>query len=163
MEYHDHKITAREKLYGNWKLAVGVSFVAALLGGIISGGNIDLTFGLDSEDLHTMPRFVISYLQVVAPIALAMGIVQFIAGGMIRLGYCRFLLKLYDGEEAKLEDLFSQTHRFRDGFCRSLFIIPLLIFRPFESGCWDLFGCILKLFYPLCPLPIFDWGGFPSA
>lgn len=120
MEYHDHKITAREKLYGNWKLAVGVSFVAALLGGIISGGNIDLTFGLDSEDLHTMPRFVISYLQVVAPIALAMGIVQFIAGGMIRLGYCRFLLKLYDGEEAKLEDLFSQTHRFRDGFCLSL-------------------------------------------
>ena len=41
MEYHDHKLTAREKLYGNWKLAVGVSFIAALLGGVISGSNID--------------------------------------------------------------------------------------------------------------------------
>ena len=160
MEYHDHKITAREKLYGNWKLAVGVSFVAALLGGIVSGSNIDLTFGLDSDDLQAMPQFVISYLQVVAPIALAMGIVQLIAGGMIRLGYCRFLLKMYDGEDAKLEDLFSQTHRFTDGLCLNLLQGLLIVL-------WTLLfiipGVIAALRYAMAPFILYENPGMRAS
>lgn len=160
MEYHDHKLTARKKLYGNWKLAVGVSFIAALLGGVISGSNIDLTFGIDSDDLQSMPQFVISYLRVVAPFALAMGIVQFIAGGMIRLGYCRFMLKLYDGEEAKLEDLFSQTHRFADGFCLVLlqalfvFLWTLLFIIP---------GLIAALRYAMAPFILYENPGMTAS
>jgi len=160
MEYHDLKLTAREKLYGNWKLAVGVSFVAALLGGVISGSNIDLTFGLDSDDLQAMPRFVISYLQVVAPIALVMGIVQFIAGGMIRLGYCHFLLKMHDGEEAKLEDLFSQTHRFTDGFC-------LALLTGLFTALWTLLfiipGIIAAFRYAMAPFILYENPGMTAS
>lgn len=160
MEYHDHKLTAREKLYGNWKLAVGVSFIAALLGGVISGSNIDLTFGIDSDDLQTMPKFVISYLQVVAPLALAMGIVQFIAGGMIRLGYCRFMLKLYDGETAKPEDLFSQTHRFADGFC-------VVLLQSLYIALWSLLfvfpGIIAAFRYAMAPFILYENPGMRAG
>ena len=121
-----YKLTARDALYGNWMLAVIVSFVAALLGGLVTGSNIDLTFGLDSDDLKYLPAFVITYLKAVAPFALILGIVQLIIGGTVQLGYCRFLLNLHDWQSASIRDIFSQFHRFADGFClaflRALFV-----------------------------------------
>lgn len=115
-----YKLTAKHTLQGNWKNAVLVTFVAALLGGIISGSNISLTFNVDADDLRYMPEFVVAYIRTVAPIALCMGLAQCILGGTVRLGYCGYLLKLYDGEEAKLEDLFSEMDRWIEGFCLSL-------------------------------------------
>ena len=160
MEYHDHKITARETLYGKWKLAVGVTFVAALLGGLISGSSVDLTFGLDSDDLQNMPSFVLTYLQVVTPIALAMGLVQFIVGGMIRLGYCRFLLNLYDGKEAKLDDLFAERDRFTDGFCLDL-LMGLFVFL------WTLLfivpGIIAAIRYSMAPFIMYEHPGMTAS
>ena len=139
MDTAHYKLTAKHTLQGNWKNAIMVSFVAALLGGIISGTNVNLTLGLDSDDLQYLPAFVVTYLNTVAPIALCIGLAQTILGGTIQLGYCGYLLKLYDGEEAKLEDLFSEMDRFIEGFCLSflqglfvalwslLFIIPGII------------------------------------
>ena len=132
----EYKLTATDSLRYNWKTAILVSLIAALLGGVISGSNVNLTLGLDSEDLQYLPEFFVTYLRTVAPIALIMSIVQFFTGGMIRLGMCSYLLKLYDGEEASIDDLFSQRHRFTDGFCLELlkalfiFLWSLLLIIP---------------------------------
>lgn len=120
MTAKDIRWQARNILYNNWGLAVGSSLVAALLGGLVTGANVDLTLGIESDQLPYLPQFVFHYLKFIAPVALILALVQFFLGGMIRLGYCRFLLNLYDYNEASLKDLFSQKHRFWDGFCLSL-------------------------------------------
>ena len=120
METGRHKSTAKLALSGNWALAVGVSVVAALLGGLVCGSNVSLTTDIDSDVLQMLPPFVISYLRIVTPIALVLGIIQWIVGGTIRLGYCRFLLNLHDCKKASIGDLFSQFDRFGDGFCLAL-------------------------------------------
>ena len=130
------KLTAKDSLRDNWKTAILVSLISALLGGVVSGSNVNLTLGLDSEDLQYLPDLFVTYLRTVAPIALIISIVQFFTGGMIRLGMCCYLLKLHDGEEASLEDLFSQCDRFIDGFCLELlkalfiFLWSLLLIVP---------------------------------
>jgi uncharacterized membrane protein len=160
METREHKRIALEKLSGNWALAVGVTFMAALLGGLITGNNVDLTLGLDSDDLRVMPEFINSYLQIVAPVALVLSIVQLIIGGMIRLGYCRFMLKLYDGEKAELQDLFSQTHRFADGFCLA-FLEALLVFL------WSLLfiipGIVAGYRYAMAPFILYENPGMSAS
>lgn len=153
MESHSLKLTAKEKLRGNWKIAVLVCFLAALLGGTISGSNIDLTFGLDSDDLGVLPEPIIAYLRIAAPIALIIAVVQLFTGGMIRMGLCRFLLNLYDGEYASLDDLFSQKHRFTDGFCLELlkalyiFLWSLLFIIP---------GIIASLRYSMASFILYE-------
>lgn len=49
-----------------------------------------------------------------------LSIAQLILGGVIRQGYAVSLLKQHDGEETDIQDLFSQFHRFGDGFCLGL-------------------------------------------
>lgn len=148
-----YKLNAKHALYGNWKNVILVSFVAALLGGIIGGSNVNLTLGLDSDDLRYMPDFIITYIQTVAPLALLMGLVQCIMGGVIQLGYCGYLLKLHDGESPSLEDLFSEMDRFWEGFCLSfmsgLFVVlwSLLLVIP---------GIIAAYRYAMAPFILYE-------
>lgn len=148
MDYHEYKLSALHILRGKWKQVVLVTFIAALLGGLAFGSGVDLTFGLDSEDLEFLPSFVHSYLRTVAPIALVLGIVQLIVGGMVNLGYCRYLLNLHDGNEASLKDLFSYSDRFLDALCLS-FMTGLFTFL------WSLLfiipGIIASLRYSMAP------------
>ena len=44
----------------------------------------------------------------------------FIIGGTVQLGYAKFNLALIDHKDAQVSDLFSQFHRFGDGFLLSL-------------------------------------------
>lgn len=139
MDTSHYKFIAKNALQDKWPNAILVTFVAALLGGLVAGSNVDLTFGLDAEDLRQMPDFVVAYIQFVIPFALLMGLAQLILGGAIELGYCRYLLKLYDGQDADLGDLFSEMDRLFEGFCLAflrglfvflwslLFIIPGII------------------------------------
>ena len=47
-----------------------------------------------------------------------LGIVSFILGGTVELGYAKFLLKQYDRKELQFSDLFSQFERFGTGFAQ---------------------------------------------
>ena len=155
-----YKLTAKTVLSGNWMLAVGASFVVALLGGIVSGYNLNLTLDIDAEALQYLPDFIISYLRIVAPIALVLGIIQFIVGGMIQLGYCRFLLNLHDGQEASFKDIFSQTHRFADGFCL-MFLKALFVFL------WSLLfvipGIVATYRYAMAPFILAEHPGMRAS
>ena len=139
MNYSEIRRTAREKLVGNWGIAIGATFVAALFGATVAGTGFRLDLELDAEQLHRLPETVLPFIKAWMSIAGILGLVQFIIGGTVQLGYCRFLLNLQDGRELNFHDLFSQFHRFGQGFAQAflttlysilwglLFIIPGII------------------------------------
>lgn len=110
---------ARFSLSGKWGIAVLVSFLAALLGGLAtgnSGGNSNI----DAEQMQQLPEIVRTYLLFAMSIAGILGFARLILGGAVQLGYCRFLLNLHDGREVAVKDLFSQFDRFGEGLCLNL-------------------------------------------
>ena len=119
MNSSDIRYRARQDLAGKWGVAILAGFLAALLGGLVSssgGGNFDL----DQQEIARLPDILKTYLLVAASIGAVLGTITLIVGGTVELGYSKFLLKMHDGEDAKVEDLFSQFHRFGDGFCQRL-------------------------------------------
>lgn len=119
----DYRAKARQILRGRWNMVLLVTLVAALLGGLLTGsggGSVDL----DTDIIQRLPegvqRVLVIYFLVAGSIGTVLGLVQFIVGGTVQLGYCKYLLKLHDGEEGELKDLFSEFYRFGDGFVLSL-------------------------------------------
>lgn len=129
------RATAREKLRGNWGKSVLAAFLASLLGGLIAGtGSINLT--VFDDVLEQLPLEALQFLLILLGFAALLGAVTFIIGGVIQLGYAKFLLNQHDGREYGTSDLFSQFDRFGTGFAQAflrnlyillwmlLFIIP---------------------------------------
>ena len=139
MESSDLRYQARQTLAGKWGIAIAAGLLASLLGGLVSGGGAGLDLNLEEEELRHIPRVLLPYIMMLASIGGILGIVRFIVGGPVKLGYCRFLRKMQDGEDAQVGDLFSRFDRFGDGFCLELltslyimlwsllFIIPGLV------------------------------------
>lgn len=116
MTAKEYRAIAREKLAGNWKIAILAGLIALYLGGLMASSNVNININLDEDT-----QFQISSILLYPITALGLGgilsIVQFIIGGVIRQGYCLFLLKQHDGEALDFKDLFSQMHNFGAGFC----------------------------------------------
>ena len=130
---------ARENLAGNWGISVGVALVAALLGGAISGTGSNINFNINEDTVRSLPPIFWTALLPLASLAGLLGIVSFILGGTVELGYAKFLLKQHDRKELQFSDLFSQFDRFGTGFAQKflrtlftvlwslLFIIPGIV------------------------------------
>lgn len=153
MTSSDYRRIAREKLQGNWGNAILVAFVAALLGGLLSDSGLTTSVEVDSELFYRLPRFIQQYIYFTASVASVFGFVAFILGGVVRLGYCHYLLKQYDGQPGDIKDLFSQFHRFGDGFCLALleglyiFLWALLFIIP---------GIIAAYRYAMAPFVLLE-------
>ncbi|MBQ7034713.1 MAG: DUF975 family protein [Clostridia bacterium] len=125
---------AREALRGKWPLAAVVAFLATLLGATVStsGGSISLPDFSDSSSEESglspeIEQFIDQWIGVIAVIliivllgAAIIGLVQFILGGAVSLGYAKFNLNIVDGKEVSVSTLFSQFDRFGEGFCMKL-------------------------------------------
>ncbi len=135
MRASDYRAIAREKLAGNWKTAVIVALIAWFLGGLIATANASIDIQV-SEDVSIYIPSVQAWLIAALRIGAILTIVNFIIGGVIRQGYASYLLKQQDGEQGEIGDLFSQFHRFGDGFCLRLlegvfiFLWTLLLIIP---------------------------------
>ncbi len=124
----DFRKIARDSLRGRWTTAIVATLVAGILGGTSSSGG-SLNLNLDESTLEqwekileseVMMEYVIKLLQILIPfvaIASILAIVVFVIGGVIALGHSLFVLNVVDGKEARFGDIFSQFHRFGDGFC----------------------------------------------
>lgn len=112
------RIRARENLDGNWGMSILVAFVAALLGGALSGGSLDLN--VDAETISNLPPFLATILTTWVSIASVLGLVQFVIGGPIKLGNCHYLLNQHDTEGMSIHDLFSEFGRWGAGFALNL-------------------------------------------
>lgn len=120
MNSSDYRRIARNNLQGNWGQAILAAFLAALLGGLLIGSGFELNIKLDEETYSRIYEIAGGYLRITATAGSFLSLVHFILGGVIRQGYCQYLLKQYDGKNPEINDLFSQFHRFGDGFCLAL-------------------------------------------
>ena len=131
MDYKAIRATARQKLSGNWGLSIGVAVVACLLGGLVTGSGFlpDVTKKITEtlpDALSTRNFRVLGSALTVSLTGGFWGLVTFIIGGTIQLGYAQYLLNQHDGKAFSFDDLFSQFHRFGQGFAqhflRSLYV-----------------------------------------
>ena len=116
----DFRARARDMLRGKWGLAVLTTFVASIFGALVTSTGTSFNIDIDQQMWEKLPEIVKTYFTIAIGAGASLGFVSFILGGTVRLGYCKFLLKLHDGEEAELKDIFSEFGRFRDGFILSL-------------------------------------------
>lgn len=150
---------ARENLAGNWGVSIAVAALAFLLGGILTGS----TF-IPSIDSNTNIEFLqkLDFLMekgirignmTIGLRSGIMGLVGFLIGGVIQLGYTRFLLKQYDGENPDWHDLFSQFDRFGQGFAQAFL-------RNLYTTLWGLLliipGIVKELSYSMTPFIMMD-------
>ena len=139
---------ARRNLEGTWGISVGVALVAAILGGSMAGAGSNINFNINEESIRNLPPIFWTVLLPLVSLAGLLGIVSFILGGTVELGYAKFLLKQYDRKQLQFSDLFSQFERFGTGFAqkflRILFIMlwTLLLIIP---------GIVKGLSYAMTP------------
>ena len=110
----DFRAAARRALMGNWGIAVLAGLIASLLGGSgISYGGIS-SIDLSEEEMSQISsidpetaKILMGTLAVIFSIAFVIGIVLFLIGSIIEVGYNRFNLNLIDGEELKISQVVS--------------------------------------------------------
>lgn len=139
MEAKELRRTAWDNLADNWWLSIGVAFVASLLGGLITAGGGSISVKFDDPAIRDLPQIFMTYLKIVGSLASILAFANFIIGGVVELGYAQYLLKQYNKANFEFRDLFSQFHRFGQGFAQAflrglyiflwslLFIIPGII------------------------------------
>ena len=130
---------ARKNLEGTWAISVGAALVAAILGGSMAGAGSNVNFNFNEDTVRNLPPIFWTVLLPLVSLAGLLGIVSFILGGTVELGYAKFLLKQYDRKQLQFSDLFSQFERFGTGFAQQflrtlftvlwslLFIIPGIV------------------------------------
>ena len=128
----DFRQIAREALRGNWLVAVGTGIIASLLGGcIMSSGAGNSRASADEQSVQqavqsieadpTLTTFLVSALVMVGIIALVYAVVTLVIGGAVSMGYAKYNLNLINRSNPKVDDLFSQMKRFKEGFVMQLF------------------------------------------
>lgn len=144
MTSSDYRRIARERLQCNWPLAIGAAAVACILGGLLTGTSFipQFNFRIEGQDISNIGDLLnlLSARSVSAfGLGSVLGLVQFLIGGVIELGFAVFLLKQHNREALDFQDLFSQFHRFGQGFAQKflrglyvalwslLFVIPGII------------------------------------
>ena len=123
MTESDMRRAARENLRGNWGISVGVTLVAALLGGMamdITGGDtFRYILNYASNGRGELPALLRTILVPVLSGVGIWGLLTFLVGGTVALGHAEFLLRQYRGEPLTFDVLFSQFDRFGTGFAQS--------------------------------------------
>lgn len=121
----DFRRIAREALNGKWLIAVAVGLVAVILGGTgadtpeiklnidASSANARIAYagqtifstggGMDSD----IAAFLVGGAVYIAIAVFVMGIIYFVLGSIVELGYCRFNLELADRKNPGFETLFA--------------------------------------------------------
>ena len=144
MTSSDYRRIARERLAGNWPLAIGVAAAACILGGLVTGSSFVPQFNvrIEGQDISNIGDLLnLLTAQSISAFGLGsiLGLAQFLIGGAIELGFATFLLRQHRREELDFQDLFSQFHRFGQGFAQKflrilyitlwslLFVIPGIV------------------------------------
>ena len=123
MTSSDYRRIARERLTGNWPLAIGVAAAACILGGLVTGSSFVPQFNvrIEGQDISNIGDLLnLLTAQSISAFGLGsiLGLAQFLIGGAIELGFATFLLRQHRREELDFQDLFSQFHRFGQGFAQ---------------------------------------------
>jgi len=146
MTYSEIRARARENLRGRWGISVAAAFVAAIFGALLvsSGNMVQIIEKLGEESTSRLAPV----LALLAAAVSAVSLVRLILGGVVQLGYTRFLLDQHDGGKPVVKDLFSQFDRFSVGFLQ-------LFLRELFTALWCLLlivpGIIKSFSYAMTP------------
>ena len=144
---------ARENLSGNWGISVGVALVAAILGGNMVGVGSNLNYNINENTVRNLPPVFWTVLLPLASCAGILSLTALILGGVVELGYAKFLLKQHDKKELRFADLFSQFDRFGTGFAQKFL-------RILYTTLWTLLfiipGIVKSLSYAMTPFILED-------
>lgn len=130
MTASDMRKAARENLAGNWGISVGVTLVAAVLGGMVMGGGDASRYVCNFASNGGMDGLPTVLRMILVPVLSGLGIwglLCFLLGGTVELGHAEFLLRQYRGEPLTFDTLFSQFDRFGTGFAQK-FLRTLYVF-----------------------------------
>lgn len=144
MTSSDYRRIARDRLQGSWPLAIGVAAVACILGGLVTGSSFIPQFNvrIEGQDISSLQDLLNLFsVRDISAFGLgsALGLAQFIIGGVIELGFATYLLKQHNKANFELQDLFSKFDRFGQGFAQRflrglyvtlwslLFVIPGIV------------------------------------
>jgi len=120
----DFRRIARVSLNGSWLLAVMVGIVASILGAIGTNGsgfkinfdvtNQDLSFNFAGHDFFTTEginsgiwTLIAGVFGIILVIAIFIGIIYFVLGSFVGLGYAKFNLNLIDIQNPTFANLFE--------------------------------------------------------
>lgn len=153
MEPMDHKqlrMRGLSAVKANWGLAIGAAVMAWLLAGI--GSSFLPTFEFRwVRELGTIFGFELperTHVTYSVNPATVFTAAHFIIGGVVQLGYCKFLLKQHDGADPQFNDVFSEFDRFGTGFAQ-------YFLRELYITLWSLLfiipGIIKSLSYAMTP------------
>ena len=156
MTESDMRKAARENLAGNWGISVGVTLVAALLGGMVMGGGGNgsrYIYNFASNGVNGFPAFLRAILIPLISGLGIWGLLCFLLGGTVELGHAEFLLRQYRRESLTFDTLFSQFDRFGTGFAQN-FLRTLYVFL------WSLLlvvpGIVKSFSYAMTPFILAD-------
>lgn len=144
MTCSDYRRVARENLQDNWAVSIGVGAVACLLGGLVIGSSFlpEFNFRIEGQDISSITDLLnLLTTKSISAFGLgsALGLAQFLIGGVIELGFAVYLLKQHNRANFEFQDLFSQFDRFGQGFAQKflrglyvtlwslLFVIPGIV------------------------------------
>ena len=160
MDYSHIRAEARQRLAGRWALAVAVAAVAWLLGGLMTGSSFlpQFTYYIRGENItlkdalnkaFTIGRHFGNTFLGINLLTMA----RFLIGGVIQLGYADILLKQHTGHDYSISDLFSQFHRFGQGFAQAFL-------RELYTALWTLLliipGIVAHYKYAMTPYIMAD-------
>ena len=153
----DFRLAARNALSGKWALALGVTLLASLLGGVSSSRGVNFYFKFKPDSFSKLANYDNLKDFIIPLLPLLIGIISLISlyslatffiGGAVRLGYCRFKLNLLYGYKASCNDLFSCFDNFGKAFVLNLLVTIYTIL-------WTLLliipGIIARLSYTMAP------------
>lgn len=160
MDYSAIRAQARSGLRDRWAIAIAICLVAQLLGGIMVGSSFlpQITYTYRGE-ITSLEEAVDALTTLTSQFGgstvsiSALGLAELILGGVLQLGYAGILLKQHTHQPYTFDELFSQFHRFGQGFAqrflRSLysFLWGLLFFIP---------GIIASYRYAMTPFIMAD-------
>ena len=167
MVYSDIRARARESLAGKWAQAIGVCLVAFLLGATMVDASfipqITYTFRGEATTLEDALTALTTLSRRFGNTTLSigtLGLVEFILGGVIQLGYAKYLLKQQDRQEGSISDLFSEFERFGQGFAQKFL-------RGLYSFLWGLLfvipGIVKSYSYAMAPFIMADYPNLTAS
>lgn len=117
MKAKEYRASARDTLSGKWRLAVGTTLVAALLGAV-NTNQFGFSTSITVSDLEiaddTYSETLESILDIVSEVAVIFGFigalllfVSIILGPVTKAGLCRFNKNLYYNSNPKFNDIFT--------------------------------------------------------
>lgn len=134
----DFRKIARETLYGKWKLAILVCFIALFLGATSAEG-LSLELELEGNWAKAVVQFagvtvgsfgggrssvigsfLLDYEKTIAMISAVVSVFTLVFGCIVEVGYHRFHLNLLDRKEASLKDLFQYFYNWKTVFIANL-------------------------------------------